>query len=474
MSEKDSLKKGSLGLFSVVFFVIAAASPLTGVVGALPVTFFIGNGVGVPGVFLIAGLLLLLFSLGFVAMSRYVINAGAFYAYIVQGLGVSWGFSGLSAALLAYTAMQLSVSSMFGFFTEQFVQSHWNINTPWWIYAIVMQFIVIILGILKVEIGGKVLGILLLLEIGIVLLLDFHILVQPIQFEFQSFTPSVFMNGNFGISMVFAICSFIGFEATAIYSEECKDPQKMVAKATLIAVLVITVFYAFTSWALIQFTGVEHLVQNAAANPGMFIYHLSEKLLGHWSVELMSLLLITSLFAAAQAFHNSLARYLFTMSRDGLLWSAMAKTHDKYHTPYISSIVQGLFIVLFLLGFSYLRLDPMVDVFAWGSVIGSIAILVLQIGVSFAVIRFFRKNKQLKISIWSRLIAPLVSAVGMIYILVLVVENINVLSGSTSEFVKLLPILVFGFILSGALSAQILKLKNPKRYASLGQMIEFI
>ena len=116
----------------------------------------------------------------------------------------------------------------------------------------------------------------------------------------------------------------------------------------------------------------------------------------------------------------------------------------------------------------------MVDVFAWGSVIGSIAILVLQIGVSFAVIRFFRKNKQLKISIWSRLIAPLVSAVGMIYILVLVVENINVLSGSTSEFVKLLPILVFGFILSGALSAQILKLKNPRRYASLGQMIEFI
>ena len=42
--------------------------------------------------------------------------------------------------------------------------------------------------------------------------------------------------------MVFAICSFIGFEATAIYAEECKEPKKVVAKATFTAVILITLF----------------------------------------------------------------------------------------------------------------------------------------------------------------------------------------------------------------------------------------
>lgn len=96
-------------------FVVAAASPLTGVVGALPVAFMAGNGAGVAGTFIIAGALLLIFSFGLVAMSRHVVNAGAFYSYIVQGLGLTCGLAGFNVALLAYAAMQLSCSAMFGF-----------------------------------------------------------------------------------------------------------------------------------------------------------------------------------------------------------------------------------------------------------------------------------------------------------------------------------------------------------------------
>lgn len=89
MAEENKLQKGSLGLWYAVFFVVVAASPLTGVVGALPVAFMAGNGAGVVGTFIVAGALLLIFSFGLVAMSRYVVNAGAFYSYIVQGLGVT-------------------------------------------------------------------------------------------------------------------------------------------------------------------------------------------------------------------------------------------------------------------------------------------------------------------------------------------------------------------------------------------------
>ncbi|MFW1754878.1 APC family permease [Acinetobacter wanghuae] len=474
MTNNNSLKQGSLGLFTVIFFVVAAASPLTGVVGALPVTFFIGNGVGVPSVFIMAGLLLLLFSFGFVTMSKYVVNAGAFYAYIVQGVGVRSGLGGLSIALLAYTAIQLAVSAMFGFFTDEFVRSHWGIEIPWWVYAILMQMLVVFLGVNKVEIGGKVLGLILLLEVGIVLLLDFFITKNTATLTFNSFSPHIFLDGNLGISLVFAICSFIGFEATAIYSEECKDPQKTVARATIIAVCIITVFYAITSWALIQSIGEQKLVEVAAANPGLLVYNIAENYLGSWAIELMSLLLITSLFAATQAFHNSLARYLFTMSRDGLVWSKMAKIHPRNNTPYISSLVQGGFIIAILAITAVFAMDPMVDVFAWGSVIASMAILILQIGVSIAVITFFRKNKQLKAPLWSTLIAPLLALIGMAIVLVLVIQNLGTLSGSESPLIQIIPWFVFGCAIFGVIWAQLIHMVNPEKFKKLKKLIEYI
>lgn len=474
MSNNNSLKQGSLGLITVVFFVVAAASPLTGVVGALPVTYFIGNGVGVPTMFIMAGLLLLLFSAGFVTMSKYVVNAGAFYAYIVQGIGVRSGLGGLSVALLAYTSIQLAVSAMFGFFTDEFLRSHWGIAIPWWVYSIIMQMVVVFLGISKVEIGGKVLGLILLLEVGVILLLDAVIISDVPSLTFNSFSPEVFLSGNLGISLVFAICSFIGFEATAIYSEECKDPQKTVARATIIAVSIITLFFAITSWSLIQSIGESKLVDVAAADPGLLVYNVAVAHLGSWSIQLMSLLLITSLFAATQAFHNSLARYLFTMSRDGLVWSKMANVHPKNNTPYISSIVQGVFIIAILALAAYVAMDPMMGIFAWGSVIASMSILILQIGVSIAVINFFRKNKQLKAPLWSTLLAPLVAIVGMSTILVLVLQNLSTLSGIDSPIIQLVPWFVFGCAIFGVVWAQMIQVVNPAKFVKLKKLIEYI
>ena len=46
-------------MWQIVFFVIAAAAPLTGMLGIIPVDIRLGNGAGVPGAFVIAGVILL-------------------------------------------------------------------------------------------------------------------------------------------------------------------------------------------------------------------------------------------------------------------------------------------------------------------------------------------------------------------------------------------------------------------------------
>jgi amino acid transporter len=474
MQTTNQLKKNSLGLWSIIFFVVAAASPLTGVVGAVPVAFFAGNGAGVPGVFLLAGLILLVFSFGYVAMSRHIVNAGAFYSYISIGLGRKCGVAGLKVALLAYAAIQLSVVSMFGFFSQMFVQEHFQLNLPWWAYSLVMLVTVLLLGVQKVELGGRLLGVLMLMEICIVLLTDIGLLahLRPAMLEFSSFAPSVATHGAMGVALIFAIGSFVGFEATAIYSEECRNPEKVIPRATLLAVVLITVFFAFTTWVFVQACGPAEVAALASKDPGHFVFQLARRALGQWAVESMSLLLITSLFAATQAFHNTMSRYLFVLGREGFLWSGLATIHQTHGTPYVASSVQTAAMLLAVVVAAVCHLDPMMSVFPCMSAIGTMSILLLQGTVSVAVLMFFLRNPRLGVSVWSARIAPVLAAVCMFAALGKVIQNLDVMSGSSSPVIFLLPYLVFGIAVLGYLLAFVLNRFFPERYARLGHLVE--
>ena len=449
MNNETGLRKNTLGLFSLVFFVVAAASPLTGVVGGLPVAIISGNGGGIPVFYILSCIILMLFAVGFIAMSRYVNNAGAFYTYISVGLGENWGASASILALMAYFTIQIAIVAMLGFFTQIFLAAHFNLHISWWALSMLFVLVAWMLSIKRVEVGGKLLGVLMLAEVAIVLLTDIMLLIKKSgSYSFQSFEPSMFMQGNLGIAFIFTIAAFIGFESTAIYAEECRDPQKTVPRATVCALLLITGFFCFTSWALVQAYGFDQIVAIASKDPGNFVFNITRQYVGQWAVDTMSVLLITSLFAATLAFHNNISRYIFSISRDGLIWKELCKTHPTNGTPHNASHVHSVIMLMLLAGLGSAGLDPMVHIFAIGSAVATLCVLVLQLGVSAAVIVFFRQkrseNSQLKV-FW----APLASIICMAITIVLVINNLQSLSGSHSPLVKLIPWLIAASALVG-------------------------
>lgn len=82
---------GRLGPVGIVFMVVAAAAPLTVIGGNMPLAMGLGNGAGAPVGFLLASLVLLVFSVGFVTMTPHVPEAGAFFSYVTVGLGERMG-----------------------------------------------------------------------------------------------------------------------------------------------------------------------------------------------------------------------------------------------------------------------------------------------------------------------------------------------------------------------------------------------
>jgi amino acid transporter len=438
-------------MWQIVFFVIAAAAPLTGMLGIIPVAIRLGNGAGVPGAFVVAGVILLIFSVGYAAMSRQVVNAGAFYAYLARGLGQSFGVGGAFVAIASYTTMQVGVYALFGFFAALIVNPLVALHLPWFAYSAVAIALVQFLGMRKLDLNGLVLGLFITAEMGILLALSLSIVLHgggPEGFNLRPFAPREVFSGHPGIAIMFALASFVGFEATAIYGEESRNPKRTVPLATYAAVSIIMVFFAFTTWAIIGSYGVDHVVAAAFADPGNFWFAKSDAYLGVIGTGIMQALLLSSIFACLLAFHNTITRYLYALGREGLLWGFLAGIHPRFQSPYKASYAQTGCAVVGVLGSVLIGADPLTVIFSWTSAFATIGIVGLQFLVSAAVIVFFRRSGLDK-RVWNTMVAPVLGMSGLGYALYLLVVNLPALSGSDDGFVRSFPWIMLAVMMVG-------------------------
>lgn len=431
-SASGSLLSDSVGMWHIVLFVIAAAAPLTVVVGALPVTVSLGVGPGVPGVFLFSGVIYLIFAVGYAAMSRFTRGTGAFYHFITNGLGSRMGGGAAMVALLAYNAVQISVYAALGYFVEQMLSQAAGIHLPWWIVAVVAIFLVQWIGARDIGLSGRILGALLIGEIAIVMAISLAAIYWRAThggLSIGSFAPAAIFTPGLGISTVFVIAAFIGIEATAIFSEEARDRKKTLPRATWTAVSLITLFYVFTSWAIIQYYGEADVVAAALAHPADFWLEACRQLLGRQMTLVFNVLVVTSMFACVLAFHNSITRYLLALARDGVIWRGFARVHGRYHSPWVASRGQTSVALVVTLTAAALKLDPYNVVFTWLSSLASLAMLAIQVMACFSIICWFRRNPQ-QVTRWESSYAPTLSAVMLAGCFALAVNNLSVMSNA--------------------------------------------
>ncbi len=77
-------------------------------------------------------MVLVIFTAGYAAMSYHMTSAGAFYAYVSQGLGKVAGVGTAFVALIAYNAMQMGIYGLFGVALGAFMRDKLGIDLSWW------------------------------------------------------------------------------------------------------------------------------------------------------------------------------------------------------------------------------------------------------------------------------------------------------------------------------------------------------
>jgi len=172
-----ALARDRLGVPAVLFFVLAGVAPLTVAAGVIPTAYATTGLTGIPAAFVVVAVILALFATGYVAMTRHITNSGAFYAFIARGIGRPVGVAAALVALVAYTFLQVGLYGALGPSAAGQAAAHLGVHAPWWAWALAAWAVITVLGLLRVDITGKVLGLLLTAEIIVILvILSFRVI----------------------------------------------------------------------------------------------------------------------------------------------------------------------------------------------------------------------------------------------------------------------------------------------------------
>lgn len=460
--------QGSLGVTSITMMVVATAAPLGAIAAASPVAIGFGNGAGAAGDFVVVGLCMLLFSVALSAMSRYINNSGAFYSYIGHGLGPAIGMAAAAVSWLTYTAIEVATCAYVGVQIAALADGYLALTVPWWVCSLAIIVIVGILGFNRIELAAKVLGVVLGLEVLIITVTTVAVLVRggAEGINFRGFAPSAMIAdpSGFAIGAMFCATAFIGFEATAVYREEARDPDRTVPRATYIAVGFIGLFYAFATWGLSLAWPADELV--AVGRQGApFLTDAASTYVAPVLSTIIQFLLVTSLIACLLSLHNVLARYQHVLGRSKVLPAALGRVHLRHGSPHVASLVTTATLTVVLAACTALGLDPIANTFAWFAGLSSIGFSLLLALTCLSTLVFFVRTKA-DTRPWHTRLAPGLGLVGLTALLTISVVNFPALVGGDGAAYTLLLALPC-VAATGLVATIVVKRRHPHRYAAI-------
>ena len=461
------LKQGALGTTGIVYIVVSAAAPLMVMVGVAPIGILVA-GVSAPVIYLAAGVTLAVFAIGFTTMARHVTNGGGFYAFIAQGLGKGAGATAALLALFSYNALEIGVFGLLGLSAHSTFDDVLGLDLPWYVWALAGVAVVWYLGFRSIDVGARVLAVLLTAETALLLLLAIAVLAKggADGIGLDSFRPSNFLTTGTGTALPIAFGAFIGFESTVIYRSEARQPSRTIPRATYVAVAILALVYGFIVWSIVQAYGADGIVPAAANDPVGLFFAATDTYLGSWAVKAMEVLMVTSILASLLAFHNAITRYARAIAEEGMLPSALAAVHPRTRSPYVAGVVQTLLAAAVVAGFAVAGADPFSHLLIWVNTPGVLGILVLQVMAALAVPVYFARSTHRE-SAWRTRVSPLLAAAAMTAALVVTVTHLDLITAASDTVDLVLMVSVVVVCAIGASWALWLRGSRPQVYAAI-------
>ncbi|WP_321822478.1 MULTISPECIES: APC family permease [unclassified Burkholderia] len=460
---------GQMGARALALTVLAFSAPIAVVTGYIPFTITF-DGAGACFAFIVTTVLMILFSIGYVTMAKHVPKPGDFYSFISSGLGKIVGLGAAFLAIASYIFILGGTYAFLGISVQAFILSLHGPSTEWWAWAILGWAIVSTLGYFHIELSAKILSLAMVGEVLIVMIFNVAVLVKggseglPI----APLTPAAFFHGDVPVTLLFAILVFLGFEATALFRDEVRDPDRTIPKATYAAVLFIGVLYALSAYTMVAAYG-QKAVDVATNTPSMMFPHAIGVFVAPIFTQIAYGFVIASVVAALISIHNVLSRYVLNLALDKAIPIYLGRVHSRHRSPHRASTAVAVCVAVGMMPFIMGNVDAN-TLYGRMCGLGSLGVIVLMTLVSLAVIVWFiRAGVPAGVSIFRIYIAPAIAMLSLGATVVFALLHFDLVVGGAPGENNALAFVLLATLIAGSLLAVYFKLMRPHVYDSLGR-----
>ncbi|BCJ44037.1 hypothetical protein GCM10010168_68400 [Actinoplanes ianthinogenes] len=472
---EDELAHRRLGTVSAALFGVAAAAPIVTVVTVIPPV--LATGAGPPAALSVAAVtvVLLLFGTPYAAMIRRTPGAGAAYPQLARGLGRPAALTGAWLALAGYHAIQFGLYAMLGQAAAPLLDSWFGVTAPWWLVAAAGWLLVALGGILRIEVAAGVVALLTAAETAVLAGLAAANVLRPAgggpipAGTYLPADPARIDRPLLGLLLAVAVLAFVGFETTATYAEEARDPRRTTGRAVRVAIVLLAVLLAGVTWSFLVAAGPAGVAGRAAARGPELLFALAAERLAPWAVTLGRLMLVTGALAAILAMHHAIARYLYSLGRERVLPGVLGNVSPRTGAPRAASLTQSLVAGAALTGAYLAGAAASARTARWLVVGGGLAILLVLLLTGVAALLHLNRSPQSE-GVWTRFLAPFLSTVSLGVLLYLACRNLPalLLVRPGSPWVVMVFGGLAGCVLAGVAHALVLRQARPVRYAGIG------
>lgn len=324
--------KRDLGLFLVVLSGI-------GIILGAGIYVLIGKAAAIAGEsiwlsFVIGSVIAGITGLSYAELSSMFPKAGAEYVYTQKAFGRFVAF--VIGWVMIVTALISAAVVSLGF--GQYLSSIVSID-PFaaTILGIIICTFILLVGVREsAMIGGilaivEILGLLVIIAIGLPYISVDKILVPniPIMSVLQA------------AALIFF--AYLGFEEIVRLSEETKNPEKVIPKALLLAIIGSTILYILVSISAVAIMGAEALGQSAAP-----LADAAAVVLGPNAFFIIGIIAVFSTFNTILLIMLAASRLVYGMSQERSLPRQLTYINSATHTPVIAIVLIAIVSILFI------------------------------------------------------------------------------------------------------------------------------
>jgi amino acid transporter len=354
--EDKGLRKGTLGLLSLVVIGVSSTAPGYSIAATLGFVVAI-VGFQAPAVMLLAFIPMLFIAYAYRELNSVVPDCGTTFTWATKAFGPITGWMGGWGIIAADVIVMASLAQVAGTYGFLLFGAKGLAASTFWVTVVGVLWIVGLtyISYRGIEVSARLQYVLLVVEIialvifAVVALFDVYTGRAPassVDPSLSWFNPlKIGGLSEFSGAILLAVFIYWGWDTAVAVNEEAEDAKRTPGRAAIISTLLLLAIYAIVSVSAISYSGAQTI-----SGSDDVLAVLGNEVLGSTLGKIVIFAVLTSAAASTQTTILPTARTTLSMAAYEALPPSFARIHPKFLTPSVSTIAMGVVSIAFYVG----------------------------------------------------------------------------------------------------------------------------